>query len=565
MLRMMSGCERARVMTERPSPKGPSEVDESLRETGEMSRNARSRTTLFPKESRTSPYGIALTGVIRLASPMLPAESRNTKPARSTRTKREVSAVRRRVAPAKGTVLLVDGDAATRKQVESRLLKVSLDLVCAEDTEQALEVLRRRFVDLILCETLLVDGPGIAFLRHLEQHPHFARTPFIFYSADTRPQTRAVAFRAGAYNYIEKPAAADEFTALVESVIRRNRRDAESWGGTPDFSGRFETMTLAQLVMHLEKAGRTGKVTITTPQARGLLMLEGGNLVHSIYGNLVGNAAFLHMLSRSEGSFEFVEEALSVRIDQWTVTAPASVLINQATNGAPEPAPPSASLRKGTLPPERRLMMARLEPSAMRAVHFAAGIQDPFLLGDLELRSFDELREWTLNDSRGDRFHVLYVDDLVPGIVSTMELASAPTERLILRGIDGAELSVGLTFNLRNDRVLDVTLVDVQRIGAFRAALKRVPALVVVACGASSLGPRNLAQLDDLLNEVAPPIVLSTGDEHLAQSLSEIATPGKGRPPIAHVDLNGGSLDLRAVLLEGISRWGRLGGLSPEK
>src|SRR6476619_6213014 len=88
-----------------------------------------------------------------------------------------------------GTVLVVDGDPVSRRFVELALGKAGeFHVEAAESAAAAIEILRVQAVELIVSDTDLSDANGLQFYRTLAQESRLRGIPFLFLSADRRPE-----------------------------------------------------------------------------------------------------------------------------------------------------------------------------------------------------------------------------------------------------------------------------------------------------------------------------------------------------------------------------------------
>src|SRR4051794_7144365 len=109
------------------------------------------------------------------------------------------------------SALVVDGDGVSRRFAEVALARHGgMHVETATAAAGALEILAREPVDVIISDIDLPDMPGLGLLRKLGQEPRLADIPFLVFSADAQPETKVVALRAGADDYVTKPCSALE-------------------------------------------------------------------------------------------------------------------------------------------------------------------------------------------------------------------------------------------------------------------------------------------------------------------------------------------------------------------
>jgi CheY-like chemotaxis protein len=469
------------------------------------------------------------------------------------------------------TVLVIDADAVSRRFVELALGRdPQLQVEGAVDGAGALEILNRSPVHLILAETELGDMNGLQFFRRLSQESRLRSVPFVFLSADARVTTKRVSFNAGVDDYLVKPCDGVELLSRVKALISRQRRLASALrtrGYT--LAGDFSTLSFPDLISILELGRKSGTVSVASGDIIGSVYLDQGRVVHAVFGNLMGASAFVWMMAREEGHFEFsrgacpIEEARrtihqsvqslmmeSARVID-TERASGTNLAVQLVGGSEAPSAPEAD---AALPEGRA---AAYLPEGGSATQLEQGVRDSFTLGDLMIFTHGELARWTAKAAARERVHVLLVADLAQGVSAMLGVAGSPSERWVLGSMAPEAKVVGLAFFLRRERLIDVLLLDVRDPGVFRQSLRRTPSLVIVAPpdgDALALGIKSRVELALLVSEIAPRAVLGVGNPLLEGALRALGGGfGEGVPmrclPGA---LGEPAVDLRTLIAEGI-------------
>lgn len=116
------------------------------------------------------------------------------------------------------TALIVEDEGdlrlMTRMILESR---PGYDVIEAENGAEALAVLDRSDVDLILLDIRLPDMEGWDILSHLTEQGRFPELPVVMVSAHSTPSTAERAIREGVRAYVTKPFTSEE---LFEAIAR---------------------------------------------------------------------------------------------------------------------------------------------------------------------------------------------------------------------------------------------------------------------------------------------------------------------------------------------------------
>lgn len=122
------------------------------------------------------------------------------------------------------TVLVVDDNREIVYSISELLKYEGYRTLAACDGMQALEVLEREPVDLIILDVMMPRMNGLSALMKLrEKH----RIPVIILSAKTEESDKVSGLIMGADDYVEKPYNPVELMARVKAHLRRYR----AWGG----------------------------------------------------------------------------------------------------------------------------------------------------------------------------------------------------------------------------------------------------------------------------------------------------------------------------------------------
>ncbi len=119
------------------------------------------------------------------------------------------------------TVLVVDDEPRMRQSVRDLLMAYGYSCLLAEDGMNALQILDRENIDLLLLD---LNMPGISGYQVMQQvkreHPD---TAIIVVSGETTFESAAEALRQGAREFLRKPYAPDELSRVVGNVLDKRR------------------------------------------------------------------------------------------------------------------------------------------------------------------------------------------------------------------------------------------------------------------------------------------------------------------------------------------------------
>ncbi len=454
-------------------------------------------------------------------------------------------------------ILIVDPDAVTRRLVELTVApQPGWSVECARDGQSGLEIIRTEQFDVILCERNLPDMTALQFHRRLLQETRLNAVPFVILSIDGRVDSRVAALRAGIDDYVLKPVDAAELQARIESHVGRGRRArALGRGRRYLLAGDFSALAFPDLVSTLSLQRRTGTIAFNMPAAMGEVHLAEGEVVHAVFGNLTGAAAFNAVFRQDGGQFEFTPEATALDVGRRTISGSVTSLILEAARLVDEAAPMPA-IATPAAPPSLAIDKSH-HPARNLAGAFATAFSDPFSLGELFFWTGPELAAWTRKEFH-ERLHLHLITDLSAGLCAVLPLAASAGERQLLAALRSGNKLPGLVYFLRGERLLDVTIADIDSPLAEAHSMRRNPAITIIAPTRGDpleSGPRAQLGLKTLLGLRTPELVVGLGngsmDGFLAQTLD---------PTVARFSKSGaiGESDLREVFAAALTAWGRL-------
>jgi DNA-binding NarL/FixJ family response regulator len=130
------------------------------------------------------------------------------------------------VPPPKNTkrLLLVDDDPNLILLVKDYLEFRGYEVITAGNGKLAWQVLAQTTPDLIICDIMMPEMDGYAFVDKLRQDSKLKFLPVIFLSAKGQTHDRIKGLNTGADIYIVKPFEPEELVAQVESSLKQTER-----------------------------------------------------------------------------------------------------------------------------------------------------------------------------------------------------------------------------------------------------------------------------------------------------------------------------------------------------
>lgn len=141
------------------------------------------------------------------------------------------------------TILIIEDDEQTRKNLATILRMKGYTVLVADDGQAGLELARREPPVLIVCDVMMprLDGHGV--LATLRSEKATAGIPFIFLTARGERTDLRTGMNLGADDYLVKPATATELLAAVEARLKRESHRSPL-AFVPDFSSPAPLQTL---------------------------------------------------------------------------------------------------------------------------------------------------------------------------------------------------------------------------------------------------------------------------------------------------------------------------------
>ena len=141
-------------------------------------------------------------------------------------------------------LLLIDDDPNLILLVRDYLEFRGYQVVTAGNGREALDVLGGLVPDMIICDVMMPEMDGYAFVEQVRQDPGKSWIPILFLSAKGQSQDRVKGLTTGADVYMVKPFEPEELVAQVESSLKQASRlihhQNKAGGGAPTIQVPFD-------------------------------------------------------------------------------------------------------------------------------------------------------------------------------------------------------------------------------------------------------------------------------------------------------------------------------------
>ena len=120
-------------------------------------------------------------------------------------------------------VLVVDDERLIVKGIKFSLVQDDMEVDCAYDGEEALEMAKKTEYDIVLLDVMLPKMDGFEVCQRIRE---FSNMPIIMLTAKGDDMDKILGLEYGADDYITKPFNILELKARIKSIMRRSSKRA---------------------------------------------------------------------------------------------------------------------------------------------------------------------------------------------------------------------------------------------------------------------------------------------------------------------------------------------------
>ena len=155
-------------------------------------------------------------------------------------------------------ILVVEDDANTRKLMCAVLRQNGFESLQAKDGVEALEIMEKEYVDLVILDLMMPNMDGYELTRELRAAWEYL--PILMVTAKQEPKDKHDGFLAGTDDYMTKPVDEKELILRIKALLRRSQiaierkiiiGDVVLDYDTNTVTRKEETVTLPQKEFHL--------------------------------------------------------------------------------------------------------------------------------------------------------------------------------------------------------------------------------------------------------------------------------------------------------------------------
>jgi len=199
------------------------------------------------------------------------------------------------------TILIVDDDEVVLHLLARDLGQAGFVVVKARNGKEALAIVSRDAIDIIVSDISMPEMDGLAFCERLRQRRDCADIPFIFLTVHDGERAKIQGLRSGADDYLVKPVNTSDLIARAEILHDRIQRKRSM--GT--FEGNLREVGLCEILQLFELTRKRGALYLDGAGGKGTISLADGTLMDAAWNDLQGEDALLEMFALTDGTFRF--------------------------------------------------------------------------------------------------------------------------------------------------------------------------------------------------------------------------------------------------------------------
>lgn len=141
-------------------------------------------------------------------------------------------------------ILVVDDDKNTRRYIEAVLAAENYTVLTATNGEEALDVMDREHIDLVVLDIMMPKMDGYEFTKTLRESSN--NLPILMVSAKQLPKDKHKGFLMGTDDYMTKPFDAEEMLLRIKALLRRAQIASEQKIVIGDVTLDYNSFTVAK-------------------------------------------------------------------------------------------------------------------------------------------------------------------------------------------------------------------------------------------------------------------------------------------------------------------------------
>ena len=120
-------------------------------------------------------------------------------------------------------ILVVEDEKHISKLIRYNLEKAGFETIATKSGEEALQILGKHEINLILLDIMLPDIDGLEVCRIIKQNRSLKNIPIVMLTAKTQEVDKVVCFELGADDYVTKPFSPRELVLRIKAIMKRGK------------------------------------------------------------------------------------------------------------------------------------------------------------------------------------------------------------------------------------------------------------------------------------------------------------------------------------------------------
>ena len=141
-------------------------------------------------------------------------------------------------------ILVVDDDKNTRMFFEAVLTAASYKVSLAKDGMEALAVMDREHIDLVVLDVMMPKMNGYEFTRAIRETDN--SIPILMVSAKQLPMDKKLGFMSGTDDYMTKPVDDEEMLFRIKALLRRAKIASERKITVGEVTLDYDSLTVSR-------------------------------------------------------------------------------------------------------------------------------------------------------------------------------------------------------------------------------------------------------------------------------------------------------------------------------
>ena len=207
-------------------------------------------------------------------------------------------------------ILLVDDEKTMRVLLADLLVKEGYEVDEAGDGEEGVRAALANPPDLVVSDIMMPNLDGWGMFQVLRILPSTKATPFLFLTHIDEASVEVRAKKMGADGYVTKPFRLESLIEKIRQLASRVEvRDKVVQGEEHTVEEDPAMNILVDTIEYLRVTVRTGVVSVSSGDRKGILVIEKGVPTHAAMGGRRGEEALVEMLGLRDSNVAFKEGA----------------------------------------------------------------------------------------------------------------------------------------------------------------------------------------------------------------------------------------------------------------